>query len=1059
MQDVTPRQRKTSKNKKEGLSFLRMMFYKRRKEKDQAEGLAFQSDDETAEEVTPPSVDNMNRVASVRPAHEESTTKRVSSVDGEDLSETQRDESEFKAEKWMPQKSFVSYIPDFPVHSSDGSDNERRVPSLSVTRLNTGDADRNNRLNVADGEPHRPRSPKPHSTRADQTEQIAQQRQRSRSSPKTLKLQLVKKEKSSTKLARNKSSLARTESFRIPRKQRCDALKDEHDDAFIRGVLYRGSGSKRVPILVKSKTPPVTGGDEVSPKKTILIETEKVRKPLVSDSDLSNTKKHQQHGILRSSNHRQNVGKPDASSLRRLSKQDLWNMAADVRETFERILPDNRESAGDRPTVRFQTNNCDRLSPDDICESSDSNGNIEVIKRDRQSSSSARQRPKSDLGGALLISDALKDHEFKESLLKGSSSQVSMVEYGLDGSRRYRDRRMSTPHPIKLRGEKRRPSQKRKQSLQRSCSAPDGINHAGKLILRKTSATLAALSTQVGELAVSQYNHTNFSSSDNDDSSSLDSESVISRRSSQSTFTNIEEIFDEDQLTFAEALWDHVTMDPDELPFRAGDVIEVTDMLDKDWWWGCVDDFEGWFPAAFVRLRVNQEETAEDFALKIRSGQMDSKTAMRRMSMSFVSKDQARSNVVNEIINAEREYVKHLKDVVQGYIVHARKRPEMFSPETLSLIFGNLEELYTLSQNFVKTLENAFNPLAPHTSQIGLCFLKHRKEFVIYSEYCNNHPAACAQLQELTKHSKYQQFFEACRLLQDMIEIPLEGFLLTPIQKICKYPLQLAELLKYTHASHPDYDDIQDALEAMKEIAALINERKRKLESIEKIALWQKTVQDWEGPDLLDTSSELIHQGDLSKVTLSSGWAKDRVFFLFDNQLVYCKKDLLKRNVLTFSGRLNINYCDIIDVADGKDSQFNLNARNAWKIYDRYSDKWLMMYAKSSTEKLRWLQAFKIERERVREDVKSGFNLTEQMKYTITHGYMRRIRPDKPATDKSRTPRKVSGMPFPYKHELLRDVPTPVSLPRATTNTANTELQSKHRRPWLIFGSKKATKR
>jgi len=50
----------------------------------------------------------------------------------------------------------------------------------------------------------------------------------------------------------------------------------------------------------------------------------------------------------------------------------------------------------------------------------------------------------------------------------------------------------------------------------------------------------------------------------------------------------------------AEALWDHVTLDPVELGFRTGDVIEVKDMLDKDCWWGRLEHREGWFPSAFV---------------------------------------------------------------------------------------------------------------------------------------------------------------------------------------------------------------------------------------------------------------------------------------------------------------------------------------------------------------------------------------------------------------------------------------------------------------------------
>lgn len=61
---------------------------------------------------------------------------------------------------------------------------------------------------------------------------------------------------------------------------------------------------------------------------------------------------------------------------------------------------------------------------------------------------------------------------------------------------------------------------------------------------------------------------------------------------------------DEEVVILAEAVWDHVAMEPEELAFRAGDVIEVLDTLDRDWWWGARGDQAGWFPSAFVRVTV-----------------------------------------------------------------------------------------------------------------------------------------------------------------------------------------------------------------------------------------------------------------------------------------------------------------------------------------------------------------------------------------------------------------------------------------------------------------------
>lgn len=95
-------------------------------------------------------------------------------------------------------------------------------------------------------------------------------------------------------------------------------------------------------------------------------------------------------------------------------------------------------------------------------------------------------------------------------------------------------------------------------------------------------------------------------------------------------------------------------------------------------------------------------------------------------------------------------------------------------------------------------LSDVYSPLC---ASLFSC-LSQQDGFWIYSEYCNNHLDACMELSKLMKDSRYQHFFEACRLLQQMIDIAIDGFLLTPVQKICKYPLQLAELLKYTAQDH-----------------------------------------------------------------------------------------------------------------------------------------------------------------------------------------------------------------------------------------------------------------
>uniref|UniRef100_A0A1A8CCE4 Spermatogenesis associated 13 n=1 Tax=Nothobranchius kadleci TaxID=1051664 RepID=A0A1A8CCE4_NOTKA len=427
---------------------------------------------------------------------------------------------------------------------------------------------------------------------------------------------------------------------------------------------------------------------------------------------------------------------------------------------------------------------------------------------------------------------------------------------------------------------------------------------------------------------------------------------------------------------FAEALWDHVTMEEQELAFKAGDVIRVLDASHKDWWWGKGADKEGWFPSSFVRVRVNQEDSSAESVESV----ADQEDPAPRDTPTAQHKEQMRTNVVQEIMNTERIYIKHLKDICEGYIRQCRKHPDMFTELQLQTIFSNIEDIYKFQRQFLRDLERKYNREQPHLSEIGSCFLLQGEGFSIYSEYCNTHPAACAELQRLMKMGKYKHFFEACRLLQQMIDISITGFLLTPVQKICKYPLQLGELLKYTPKDHSDHAGVSEAYEAMKNVASLINERKRRLENIDTIAHWQVAILHWEGPDVLERSSELIHSGELTRV-VRQGKMQQRSFFLFDHQLVYCKKDVLRRDLLHYRGQLDMDQMEVVDVPDGRDSELGLTLRNALRLRHASTlELKCVLCCRKAQDKQRWLQAFARERQRVKEDQEMGIYISEEQR-------------------------------------------------------------------------------
>ncbi|PWA18194.1 hypothetical protein CCH79_00004218 [Gambusia affinis] len=305
----------------------------------------------------------------------------------------------------------------------------------------------------------------------------------------------------------------------------------------------------------------------------------------------------------------------------------------------------------------------------------------------------------------------------------------------------------------------------------------------------------------------------------------------------------------------------------------------------------------------------------------------------------------------------------------------ATKIDKNITEETVKVLFSNIEEILAIHKDFLSMVEELLQP-DPHAHhEVGRCFLHFKNRFQIYDEYCGNHEKAQRLLLELNKIRSVRTCLLNCMLLggRKNTEVPLEGYLVAPIQRICKYPLLLKELLKRTPRKHNDHALVQESLQVMKAVCSSINEAKRQMEKLEILEEWQSHIEGWEGSNITDTCTEMLMQGVLLKI--SAGNIQERVFFLFDKLLVYCKRKnrRLKNSKASsegpryqFRGRINTEVMEVENVDDGTadyHSSGNI-VNNGWKIHNTAKNKWFVCMAKTPEEKQEWLEAIMKERER-----------------------------------------------------------------------------------------------
>ncbi|KAJ7986698.1 hypothetical protein DPEC_G00342590 [Dallia pectoralis] len=314
--------------------------------------------------------------------------------------------------------------------------------------------------------------------------------------------------------------------------------------------------------------------------------------------------------------------------------------------------------------------------------------------------------------------------------------------------------------------------------------------------------------------------------------------------------------------------------------------------------------------------------------------------------------------IAKEILTTERTYLKDLEVITVWFRSAVIKENVM--PECLmTLLFSNIDPIYEFHRSFLKEIdqrlalwEGRSNPHVKGDYQkIGDVMLRNMCALKEFTSYLQKHDMVLTELEKATKRLKKLEIVYKDFELQKVCYLPLNTFLLKPIQRLMHYKLVLERLCQHYTQDHPDYNNCREALKEVAEIANLLQTSLIRLENFQKLTELQR---DLIGIDNLTAPGrEFIREGCLYKLTKKG--LQQRMFFLFSDMLLYTSKGVTATNQFKVHGQLPLQGMILIVLdAPVEESENDWSVPHCFTIYS--AQRTIVVAASSKNEMGKWIE-------------------------------------------------------------------------------------------------------
>ncbi|XP_060267889.1 intersectin-2 isoform X2 [Ovis aries] len=327
------------------------------------------------------------------------------------------------------------------------------------------------------------------------------------------------------------------------------------------------------------------------------------------------------------------------------------------------------------------------------------------------------------------------------------------------------------------------------------------------------------------------------------------------------------------------AMYDYTANNEDELSFSKGQLINVLNKDDPDWWQGEISGVTGLFPSNYVKMTTDADPS-QQWCADLQT--LDTMQPVERK----------RQGYIHELIETEERYVDDLQLVVEVFQKRITE-PGFLTEGEMALIFVNWKELIMANTKLLKALrvrkKTGGEKMPVH--MIGDILAAELSHMQAYIRFCSCQLNGAALLQQKTdEHADFKEFLKKLASDPRCKGMPLSSFLLKPMQRITRYPLLIRSILENTPENHVDHSSLKQALERAEELCSQVNEGVREKENSDRLEWIQTHVQcDGLAEQLVFNSltnclgpRKLLHSGKLYKTKSN----KELHGFLFNDFLL-----------------------------------------------------------------------------------------------------------------------------------------------------------------------------